>query len=163
MSSSHSLRNARLCAITSAVLLFAVVLAGGTRSSVEKSRLSSPVTAPVSAEAAAVFAQDRNAVRQYELEALREISADMSASEEIRSEANRRRMALMEWMEQEASIEEVLSVRGYETPVVTVHEDSVNVVVRAQALSREQAGIILELVTRETGVTGGNVKIIPIN
>lgn len=163
MNSSHSLRNARLCAITSAVLLFAVVLAGGTRSSVEKSRLSSPVTAPVSEEAAAVFAQDRNAVRQYELEALREISADMSASEEIRSEAARRRMALMEWMEQEASIQEVLSARGYETPVVTVHEDSVNVVVRAQALSREQAGIILELVTRETGVTGGNVKIIPIN
>ena len=57
----------------------------------------------------------------------------------------------------------MLSARGYETPVVTVHSDSVNVIVRASELTRQQAGVILELVTRETGVTGGNVKIIPIN
>ena len=64
---------------------------------------------------------------------------------------------------EEATIEAVLNARGYELPVVTVHSDSVNVVVRAGTLERDEAGVILELVMRETGVTGGNVKIIPIN
>jgi len=35
--------------------------------------------------------------------------------------------------------------------------------VRSESVSRQEAAIILELVTRETGISGGNVKIIPIN
>ena len=38
-------------------------------------------------------------------------------------------MSLRRWMEQEATVEAVLSARGYETPVVTVHSDSVNIIV----------------------------------
>ena len=72
-------------------------------------------------------------------------------------------MSLRRWMEQEATVEAVLSARGYETPVVTVHSDSVNIIVRAESLSQADAEVILELTTRETGVSGANVKIIPIN
>ena len=159
MSGDHGVQRARLCALISAGLLAAVLTAGGLRSAGEIGR--APM--PVGEEQIAAFSVDRDAIRRSELQALKEIASDASATEEIRSEAQRRRMTLMEWMEKEAAIEEVLCARGYEAAVVTVHADSVNVVVKADTLSRDQAGVILELVTRETGVTGGNVKIIPIN
>lgn len=161
MSGSQGVQRARLCALISAGLLAAVLTAGGVRSAGETGRAAAPALA--AEEEIAVFSTDRSAIRRSELQALEEIASDASATEEIRSEAQRRRMTLMEWMEKEAAIEEVLCARGYEAAVVTVHADSVNVVVKAEELSRAQAGVILELVTRETGVTGGNVKIIPIN
>ena len=123
--------------------------------------LALPTAAPT--DGVAVFAIDRNAVRADEMEQLKTIAADLTASASVRASAQARIMELMEWIELEATIVDVLSARGYDSPVVTVHSDSVNVVVRAETLSQAEAGIILELVTRETGVTGGNVKIIPIN
>ena len=161
MTSDHSIRSARLCAIVSAVLLVSVICVGGYRSASEKPTDVSAVAAP--GNEIAVFAVDRNTIRQEELAQLQAIAEDETASEAIRASAQTRIMTLRQWMEQEASIADVLSARGYETPVVTVHSDSVNVVVRAESLTREEAGVIIELVTRETGVTGGNVKIIPIN
>lgn len=163
MTGEQGITRARLCALISAALLAAVALTGGLRSAREAGYREEPTPVPAAEESVSVFRADRDAIRMNELAALEEIASDASASGEIRTEAHRRRMALMAWMEQEAAIEEVLCARGYDAPVVTVHEDSVNVAVRAEALSRQQAGIILELVTRETGVTGGNVKIIPIN
>ena len=44
---------------------------------------------------------------------------------------------------------------------LTVH--SVDVHVSGVSFEREQSAVILELVMRETGVSGGNVKIIPVN
>ena len=42
-------------------------------------------------------------------------------------------------------------------------EDSVNVLLRADIVTSQEASVVLDLVLRETGVTGGNVNIIPIN
>ena len=161
MNNEPSLRSARICAGVSAALLAAVVFVGGVRSASEKPAASVPTASPT--DSVAVFAVDRNAVRADEMEQLKTIAADLTASASVRASAQARIMELMEWIELEATIADVLSARGYDSPVVTVHSDSVNVVVRADALSQAEAGIILELVTRETGVTGGNVKIIPIN
>lgn len=167
------MRSARICAGVSLILLIAVICVGTLRSISEEDMHPGATIAPAAAnsdrtadEAAAeiaVFAMDRNGVRSAELEQLGQMCADLSLSEEVRAQAARRMMLLREWMEKEAVIADVLSARGYELPVVTVHEDSVNVVLRAQSLTQQEASVILELVTRETGVTGGNVKIIPIN
>lgn len=162
MTEDRSVRTARLCAAVSGILFVAVLIAGGLRSANEK-RPSPAETQPPPEAEIAVFASDRNALREKELEQLRQIAADPASSDAVRAAAQERQMLLMEWMEQEATVEAVLSARGYETPVVTVHSDSVNVIVRTEALNRADAEIILELTTRETGVTGGNVKIIPIN
>lgn len=161
MTADQSIRSARLCAAVSCVLFVSVLCAGALRSAGEDR--PSPSLQPSAAGEIAVFAADRNSVRNEELAQLEEIAEDPDASLEMRAAAQQRIMTLREWMEQEATIADVLSARGYELPVVTVHSDSVNVVVAAESLSREEAGVILELVTRETGVTGGNVKIIPIN
>lgn len=161
MTADQSIRSARLCAAVSCVLFVSVLCVGALRSANEER--PSPVQEQSAAGEIAVFASDRNAVRNEELNQLAEIAEDPASSPEMKAAAQQRMMTLREWMEQEATIADVLSARGYELPVITVHSDSVNVVVAAESLSREEAGIILELVTRETGVTGGNVKIIPIN
>ncbi len=167
-----SLMRARLTLLVTGVLLAAVLLVGGLRGA-EAGREMEMATNPAAdaskeeegAQGSAIetFAADRDEIRQEELRQLQEIAADETASQALREEANRRRMQVMAWMEQEAAIGMVLAARGFECPVVTVHADSVNVLVAAQSLSGQEAGIILELVTRETGITGGNVKIIPIN
>ncbi len=161
MTEEQSIRRARLCAAVSCILFAAVLIAGGTRSAREKR--PEPMAAQTPEAEIAVFASDRNALREAEMERLQEIASDETAAEAIRSSAQERIMQLMDWMEKEATVEAVLNARGYLTPVVTVHSDSVNVIVQSDGLTREEAGVILELVMRETGVTGGNVKIIPIN
>ena len=161
MTTDQSVRRARVCAAASVILFLAVLIVGGSRSARE-TRPAPAQTQPPDAQIA-VFYSDRNTLRQEEISQLLKMASDPSASDSMRASAQERVMLLRKWMEQEATVETVLSARGYETPVVTVHSDSVNVIVRASELTRQQAGVILELVTRETGVTGGNVKIIPIN
>ncbi len=109
------------------------------------------------------FYTDREALREGELDRLREIMADGSTPEEIRLAAGRRELALMGRADKEAAIEAVLSARGYAPLVVTVQSDSVNVLIKSESLTQRDAAVILDLVMRETGVTGGNVKIVPIN
>lgn len=161
MKEDQSVRRARLCAAASGILFLAVLIVGGLRSAREER--PEPQNADSPEAQITVFYSDRNTLRQEEISQLLEMASDPSATESMRASAQERVMELRKWMEQEATVEAVLSARGYETPVVTVHSDSVNVIVRAEELTRQQANVILELVTRETGVTGGNVKIIPIN
>ncbi len=156
-----SLYRARVCAVVSVVLFVAVVAAGGLRSAAEAPERAEEVY--MASYRIESFASERDEVRARELEQLQTLTFDQTLPEDVRSEAARRIMELHRWMELESTLCDVLCARGYDMPVITVHADSVNVVLRAQALSREEAGIILELVSRETGVTGGNVKIIPIN
>ena len=111
----------------------------------------------------AEFLTDRDALRREEISQLQELSQAQGTSEEIKSMAQRRILLLRQWMEQEATIESVLSARGYEPVLVTVHSDSVNVLIACDRLERSDAAVILELASRETGITGGNIKIIPIN
>lgn len=109
------------------------------------------------------FRTERQQLRQMQIEQLNEIVYGGSADAEMVAMARQRQMELMEWSEQELTLEGVLRLREFEDVLVTVHTDSVNVMVRSDALTREQTAVILELVMRETGISGGNVKIIPIN
>ena len=155
------IRRARLCAGASVVLLVSVIIAGGVRGAREPAETGDGP--PPAQESISAFSADRDALRREEMEQLSEIADDDDAPQEIRSEALKRQMRLMEWMEAEATIRDVLTARGFETPVITVHEDSANVVVKSEGLEQAEAEVILELVVRETDVSAENVKIIPIN
>ena len=109
------------------------------------------------------FRTERQQLRQMQMDQLNEIVYGGSADTEMIGMAQRRQLELMEWSELELTLEGVLRLREFEDVLVTVHTDSVNVMVRTDALTREQTAVILELVMRETGISGGNVKIIPIN
>ena len=109
------------------------------------------------------FRTERQQMRQMQISQLNDLIYGGSAGEEIISMAQRQLLELMSWQEQEITLEGVLRLREFKDALVTVHTDSVNVLVRTDSLNRQQTAIILELVMRETGLSGGNVKIIPIN
>ena len=124
-----------------------------------------PVTAQVEQEQDPIldFITERAALRREQTRQLEQMMNDENLDIVLRGEAGAQLLRLLEYSEQETTIEGVLRVRGFEDAVVTVHADSANVLVRTPSLSRDQSAQILELVSRETGLLGGNIKIIPIN
>ena len=105
----------------------------------------------------------RQQLRAMEKAQLNNVAYGAQTDEELSVMAQRQLLALTEREEQELTLEGVLEMRGFESPVVTVHEDSVNVLICTEMITQQESAAILELVCRETGVQGGNVKIIPIN
>jgi stage III sporulation protein AH len=109
------------------------------------------------------FRAERQQLRQMQISQLNDLIYGGTASEEIVLLAQKRLLELMDWTEKETTIEGVLSIRDFKDVVATVHEDSINILIRSDALTKQQTAVILDLVMRETGFSGGNVKIIPIN
>lgn len=107
------------------------------------------------------FRTERQQLRQMQLSQLNEI-IHTDSEPEITTLAQKRQMEMMEWSEQELTLEGILAARGFSDAVVTVHTGSVNVLIQQEAVTNQQAAMILELVTRETGISSGNVKIIPL-
>ena len=109
------------------------------------------------------FRMLREQLRAMEKAQLNVLAHNSDADPELAAMARRQLLELCQREEQELTLEGVLSMRGWADPVVTVHADSVNVLLRAEAVTRQESAAIMELVCRETGVQSGNVKIIPMN
>ena len=128
-----------------------------------KSIANNPAVAAVeSTDEIEKFRTERQQLRQMQLSQLNEIIFSEDSEAEIVAMAQRRQLELMSWSEQETTLEGALALRGFKDALVTVHTDSVNVMIRAETITQQEASVILELVMRETGISGGNVKIIPI-
>ena len=104
----------------------------------------------------------REQLRAMEKAQLNDVAHGSDSDPEIAAMAQRQLIELCAREEQELTLEGVLALRGYDDPLVTVHADSVNVLIRAEVVTQQESAAILELVCRETGVQSGNVKIIPI-
>ena len=122
-----------------------------------------PSAAPEETDPLEDFRTEREQLRSMQTAQLNDIIHDGETDSQTRALAQRTLIDLMAWAEQETTIEGVLRARGYEDCVATIHEDTANILVRAEALIRQETAVILELVLRETDVDSGNVKIIPIN
>ncbi len=108
------------------------------------------------------FRLEREQVRKVEVAQLNALIADDGADKDLRDGARRQLLNLTAHMEQEVTLEGVLTARGFEGALATVHSDSVNVLVKAASLTRAESAAILELTLRETGQKGENIKIIPV-
>ena len=108
-------------------------------------------------DALLAFSEERARVRQMESSVLSTMAADEEADAGTRARARSELLTLTSRMETG-----VLRMRGCEDAVVTVSANSVNVVVRTDALSQAESAAILELVMRETGQSGANVKIMTV-
>ena len=132
-----------------------------------RSSVDAPV-APVNAavreeDAVAAFRTEREQLRAMQKAQLNEIVHGDGTEAEIAALAQRRLMELCSREEHELTLEGLLTLRGFDDPVVTVQSDSVNVLLRTELVTQQECSVILDLVCRETGVQSGNVKIIPIN
>ena len=93
---------------------------------------------------------------------LNDIIYNNSSDSRTVSRAQAQLMSLMERREQEVTLEGILQARGFDGALVSVDERSANVLLRREAVTSRESAVILELVMRQTGLTGGNVKIIPV-
>lgn len=148
----------RVCASALSLLLFALVCA--VLCLPKEARPAAQAAVP--AETVDPYRLSRDQLRAQECAQLRELLGDPATDSAIRARAQERLMDLMQWAEIEADLEEILEKRGFAPVLVSVHQDSANVLVRTDSLTQADAALILELTARQTGLTGGAIKVIPL-
>ena len=89
------------------------------------------------------------------------IYSDRSDAQTV-ARAQEQLMGLLARSEQELTLEGLLQGRGFDGALVSVGERSANVLLRRETVTQRESAVILDLVMRQTGLTGGNVKIIPV-
>ena len=108
-----------------------------------------------------VFKQDRNNVREKELEYLDTIAVDEETDDDTRTQAQQQKLELVSAMEKEVTIEGLLKAKGFTNVAVTMQKGSVNVIVDSPELDDALVAQVLDIVTQESGEPAQNVKIIP--
>lgn len=156
------MRSGRIILILSSVLV--LCLAAGIFLGICNMDHAVPAAAihPIEKDPVESFLTIRQQLRAMQKAQLNDVAHDAQADAELASMAQRQLLLLCRQEEQETTIEGILQMRGWEQPVVTVHPDSVNVLLQVDSINRQESAVILDLVCRETGIMSGNVKIIPI-
>ena len=147
------------------VLMICLSFAAGRFTRVPERKAANVKTVAAQAEVDPIdaFRTEREQLRQMQAAQIDELIHSENADSEVIRMAQACLLERLDDQEKETTIEGVLRARGFKDAIATVHRDSVNILVRAESLSRQETAAILELVMRETGISGGNVKIIPIN
>lgn len=109
----------------------------------------------------ASYRQDREATRAEEILYLETIITSANADEQTIANAQQKKLAICDVMETELILEGLIKARGFEDCVVTITTDNVNVVVKHEDLSLEQAAQILDIIVTETTFTAPNVIVLP--
>lgn len=107
------------------------------------------------------YRQDREATRAEEILYLDGIISSTTADEETITNAQQKKLGICDVMETELILEGLIKARGFEDCVVTISTDNVNVVVKQEELSLEEAAQILDIIVTETTFTAPNVVIVP--
>lgn len=92
---------------------------------------------------------------QEKIEMLLSIISNTEASNEAIAEANRQLNELYALDEKQFDTEQMIKMEGYEDVVVMVNDNMINVVVKAEQLSREQALAIMQIVAENLDVGEG--------
>jgi stage III sporulation protein AH len=119
-----------------------------------------------SGEASAVVAEakvTREQVRAKNKESLQEIIDNDKLTDEQKKDALAQMVAMTELTEKEVAAETLLASKGFSEAVVSLSDDSADVVVNAAELSDANRAQIEDIITRKTGVAAENVVITPIH
>lgn len=119
-----------------------------------------------SGEANAVVAQakmTREQVCAKNKETLQQIIDNKELSNEQKKDAVSQMVKVTELSEKEAAAETLLASKGFMDAVVSISDESTDVVVNAKDLNEASRAQITDIVTRKTGVPAENVVINPIN
>lgn len=104
----------------------------------------------------------REQVRAKNKESLLEIIDNENLSDEQKQEAVNQMVAMTEIAEKEAAAETLLASKGFSEAVVSLTDESADVVVNAAELSDANRAQIEDIVTRKTGVAAQNIVITPV-
>ena len=119
-----------------------------------------------SGEANAVVAEakvTREKVSEKNRETLQQIIDNKELSDKQKKDAVSQMVKMTELSEKEAAAETLLASKGFNDAVVSIGDESADVVVNAAELTEANRAQITDIVTRKTGVTAENVVINPIS
>jgi stage III sporulation protein AH len=123
---------------------------------------SAPAYSMVKSDPMAAFRLEREQLRARQEAELNDIIHTPDGDAETVALARSQLLDMLEHARAESAIEGVLQSRGFEDALVSVSGAGANVMLRGEEVTAAQSAVILDLVMRETGLTGGNVKIIPV-
>lgn len=104
------------------------------------------------------FRMERDETREQEIAYIDTIIVQ-GADAETMADAQQQKLAIVDAMEKEMTIESLLRAKGFADAAVTLHAGAVNVVLQAETLSPEQVAQVLDIIVRETGEKTDNIKI----
>lgn len=106
------------------------------------------------------YKTNRENVRETEIAYLDSlITSELSDAETVK-DAQSQKIQIVKNMESELTIEGLLMAIGFEDAIVTVQSGSVNVVLKKEQITKEEAAQVLEIVRKETGEPAQNIKVI---
>ena len=105
----------------------------------------------------------REQTRAKNKETLLEIINNANIAENQKQEAVDEMIALTDLTERETAAEILLETRGYADAVVTITDESADVVVGMSVLSDAQCAQIEDIVARKTGIAAQNIVINPLS
>lgn len=105
------------------------------------------------------FRSNRQKTRDKELQDLDTIINNASTDAATLSDAQQMKLQISSNMEKELIIEGILVARGFEDAVVTINNGSINVIVKQDTITTEQAAQIYDTVVSETSAKAADIKI----
>ena len=105
----------------------------------------------------------REQVRAKNKEMLQQIIDNKELSDKEKKDAVSQMVKLTELSEKEVAAETLLASKGFSDAVVSIADESADVVVNAKELTEASRAQITDIVTRKAGVPAENVVINPIN
>lgn len=124
-----------------------------------------PGEAVMTTSAVGVIAQaklNRDQVRAKNKETLQEIVDSTTITEDQRQAAVSNMLTLTENAEKEVAAETLLQAKGFSDVIVSITEESVDVVVNQAELTDVELAQIEDIVKRKTGVEGAKIVIAPV-
>lgn len=106
------------------------------------------------------YKANRENVRSTEVAYLDSIITSKNSDADTVKDAQNQKIDIVRRMESELTIEGLLMAAGFDDAIVTVQTGSVNVVIKAAQISKEDAAKVLEIVRDETGEPAQNIKVI---
>lgn len=106
------------------------------------------------------YRENRESKRNTEIALLDSIIDNERSDMEEVKDAQNQKIEIVKIMESELKIEGLLASSGFSQAVVVIKTGSVNVVVGEEAITKEQAAQILEIVREQTGEPAQNIKIL---
>ncbi len=106
------------------------------------------------------YKANRESVRDTEVAYLDSIITNENSDKETVQDAQSQKIEIVQQMEKELTIEGLVMAAGFDDAIVTVQQGSVNVVIKAEQISKEDAAKVLEIVRQETGEPAQSIKVI---
>jgi len=103
---------------------------------------------------------DRDRTRSQQIDLMREIVNNQNSSDEARSEAQRRLLAISQDIETEMKLEHLIKAEGFKDAVVFAQEKSATVIVQTPALTEIDEKRVVGMVGRLTGLKEGDITVI---